>query len=173
MKWLLILLFAAVSLRAEELVYDWNIPGFEEVIGVAQESGQGLLQSSPYFRVNGPLQPCDSTFSYACIDDFGITAGVPNQSPGVAEFNECSIGCDPDYAPFWADFPTLYDLTALGTYYGYVSGSNNQPLTTLTISVAPEPRSWFLALAGILALLIWRIRYGVASNRPVQRQSGL
>jgi len=170
MKWLLLLLFAGVSLHAEEIVYDWNIPGFEEVVGVAQVPSVSALAYLPYFRVNGSLQVCDAAYSFACINNFEISAGVPGGYAGEAELNECSIGCDPGYAPFWAEFPTLYDVTQPGTYYGSVSGNENQPLTTLTISIAPEPRTWWLALAGMAALLMLRLRYGAVSNCRVRRQ---
>ena len=171
MKWLLLLLCAGVSLHAEEIVYDWNIPGFEEVVGVAQVSGPSSIEYFSSFHVDGPLQACDSTYSFACIEKFEISAGVPGGYAGEAEFNECSIGCDPGYAPFWADFPTLYDVTQAGTYYGSVSGNEDQPLTTLTISTAaPEPRTWLLASAGIAALLMLRLRCGAVSNCRVRRQ---
>lgn len=165
MKRLLILLFAAASLRAEELVYDLNIPGVEEIIGTAQETGPNSVQFSSYFRAYGSFSNCDSSFSFSCIDEFGVYAGEPGDYPTEAEFNVCPIGCDPGYDPYSYYFPSILDMTTPGTYDASASPA------TLTISVAPEPRSWALLLAG-LTVLAFGIRYGAASKYRVRRQPG-
>jgi hypothetical protein len=178
-KRLLVLAFlviGAFSLRAEELVYDWSIPYIGDIIAVADVSPGASGVYLPYFHTqsssfSSDFEPCDASYSYSCITNleiFPVSIEGGDPFPGFGQFTECPIECDSP-APFWANFPTLYDITTLGTYSGNVSGSPLQPLTTLTISLAPEPRTRPLELAGLAGICLLLAARRRSNGRPHEK----